>query len=913
MSNVTKEAKPLERRQFLSLFAESAGVTRERAEGMLGYQISPYEWEEAGKHFRFPGPLQPASVAKSSRQRFSTEELMNLLGYLDEYHIQRLAFGENSIETPHGNIIPIDAVESTSGPSVVARDYANYVNPAGKTCGENQCRKRHPTTRHYCLREHGHDGRCKFTPDNAISAESIRHILSKVTTGQQKSYQGLDDEMVYKGTRNVRRLLQIHDLLSITIGESEMDRQKMKERIDSMEDWHKAGFLFHLSRHGDRCCQCISCGLHSTEEPIGCHKRSSHGEPCSLCEDSFQVISDLKALAQKAQEREGLSRAEIEQMVELEAEIDTCRQLLYEYRAHIVQKKVEGMFYREQIQSLTASDAVVICDFKMKINPLYFREAQKDWYGKRGIACCGFLVYTKGPQEGEVYAEYFYFFSDDTCQDTNMVLAAKSYIYKEHLPTLFPEGTAIQVKWETDGAGCFNSNLMKACQPMWYVWTNGLVDEVQIRHSANGGGKTSLDGAFATLAANQKDIVNRGVMDIIDASSCLRAFHSDIGAMRNASAAILHVPRDHDIKIPDSSGEPALLHSHRIVLERDKKQVRCFRNSGYGEGVVISLSSHERMVPPTTQMPRYDITQDTGADDSNREPVTHSTESYYTRKERKRRSRQAGKREKMDKEFRDKIAAAEKKGIHLCTCRRVDDLAPCKRQFRTKNALDRHIENGEHEYTGRNMTTKSAMLVSGRGGTLAVGQRMNRNEEHFSGDHVRDGVGKGTLHGTEWRDPGCYMKAGRNKPTQKSLRLITELVKFFKLGESDSSESKSRNKYTAERALTTLRDMKNPSGMRTFSSTSVYGPLPTIQQIKSFWSSYKRLQDDGELKNADDETLYELLSDDINNGEGGQIKLARFFLDGTFVDKQVVKDTIESMGGVVLDTYSKKTGEAFMY
>ncbi len=48
-----------------------------------------------------------------------------------------------------------------------------------------------------------------------------------------------------------------------------------------------------------------------------------------------------------------------------------------------------------------------------------------------------------------------------------------------------------------------------------------------------------------------------------------------------------------------------------------------------------------------------------------------------------------------------------------------------------------------------------------------------------------------------------------------------------------------RNKYTAIEAREELRIMKQKGGLNKFSSTSEYGELPSIDQIKSFWSRYK--------------------------------------------------------------------------
>ncbi|MFX8653178.1 hypothetical protein ABTM19_20845, partial [Acinetobacter baumannii] len=44
---------------------------------------------------------------------------------------------------------------------------------------------------------------------------------------------------------------------------------------------------------------------------------------------------------------------------------------------------------------LTDGTAVIIIDFKMKLLPVYYREAMTAWFGKRGMAVFGAMVVTK--------------------------------------------------------------------------------------------------------------------------------------------------------------------------------------------------------------------------------------------------------------------------------------------------------------------------------------------------------------------------------------------------------------------------------------------------------------------------------------------------------------------------------------
>ena len=74
--------------------------------------------------------------------------------------------------------------------------------------------------------------------------------------------------------------------------------------------------------------------------------------------------------------------------------------------------------------------------------------------------------------DGEDVSTMF-FFSDDTLQNSQFVLAGKAYIYNEFLPKEFPDIHVIETEFESDGAGASNSNMAKACMPYWYEWSNG--------------------------------------------------------------------------------------------------------------------------------------------------------------------------------------------------------------------------------------------------------------------------------------------------------------------------------------------------------------------------------------------------------------------------------------------------------
>jgi hypothetical protein len=100
-----------------------------------------------------------------------------------------------------------------------------------------------------------------------------------------------------------------------------------------------------------------------------------------------------------------------------------------------------------------------------------------------------------------------------------------------------------------------------------------------------------------------RDAVNNRVTGIINAETCLAAYEGS-GGICGAKAAILRPDRTNKLEIVQNN--PRLLSSHRLVLDRSKREIRSYSNSGYGDGISISFddidgmwskaSSEERMV-----------------------------------------------------------------------------------------------------------------------------------------------------------------------------------------------------------------------------------------------------------------------------------------------------------------------------
>ena len=210
----------------------------------------------------------------------------------------------------------------------------------------------------------------------------------------------------------------------------------------------------------------------------------------------IQVIDDMYDLYEKA---ESDAKERYTQEPSLQDDMEAYRQdigifldNLILYRAHLVHKHTETSFDEDFYSNLQpVVEVVIICDWKMKILASKHREAQQDWFSKRGSSMLGFEIHLKF-EDGTTQALYHFFITDDTLQDTEAVTCAKHYLYTKVLPLY----NAKKVHFKSDGAGCFSSRFAKASIVLFgeiSKQNEGAAYEVSYKVSVAGCGKTCLD------------------------------------------------------------------------------------------------------------------------------------------------------------------------------------------------------------------------------------------------------------------------------------------------------------------------------------------------------------------------------------------------------------------------------------
>lgn len=322
---------------------------------------------------------------------------------------------------------------------------------------EDRCPLRCPRSTVRCMRKKGHKtddthSKCMFTTKSMMSASTCRKVLNTIMGGTVKELAGLDEEDVVKGTWNFASLKGLALRLCQNLSKGKEDTDNLLKMIDDSLVFHKTLFKTHLKIEAEHICHCLCCGLTDENEKhsgdhMGCklcetdqHKPS----PCLDCENTFEIFTILNKYVDEALSIPNLSPQEIDDYVDIRICLPLRREHVIHWRSHIARKQVEADYDREQIQHLAPNEAVVICDWKMKILACKLQETMPEFYGKRGTSCLGFMSITNVDQEkNEMDVHFHLLFTDDCTQDANSVLSAKAWLYNTYLPSVFTDSCAL--------------------------------------------------------------------------------------------------------------------------------------------------------------------------------------------------------------------------------------------------------------------------------------------------------------------------------------------------------------------------------------------------------------------------------------------------------------------------------------
>jgi hypothetical protein len=161
--------------------------------------------------------------------------------------------------------------------------------------------------------------------------------------------------------------------------------------------------------------------------------------------------------------------------------------------SHQLRKRYLNSQFNAALRELKNNGAILVCDYKMKVNPKSSRETKSDFFGKEGWTLHTILVITKSnDNDNELIVSAFDHWSDDGKQDAWFTASAFDAV-------LSKIGEGIEwIRIFSDNGGHYHNSELMVIVSYWKKWYNLSVTSWQFLEP--GEAKTIVDSHHAKLS-----------------------------------------------------------------------------------------------------------------------------------------------------------------------------------------------------------------------------------------------------------------------------------------------------------------------------------------------------------------------------------------------------------------------------
>ena len=336
---------------------------------------------------------------------------------------------------------------------------------------------------------------------------SFSKVVKSITSFDQKALKAIDyaSGILMYDTIDLLRLI-------VKRVDDEVNRRDCDKLLDKLEHFLKYDYVQHRGIDPAAASHDISYGL----------GRGSCTSSCSKCQLPFQIVHVLKKHSEQ----------------DVHVLLDNCAEKFQLYLAHLVRVHNQRERIQEIHDGLKPGECLILMDYKMKFDPVYFREKTLEHFGKKGLSWHGAMVYYCCPDDSSVIKICYY--DHISCGDS-----------KQDWPAVFSitEGIVMQLKRDlshitevniqTDNAKCYqNGNLAFGLFMMFKKHNLSLRSYI---HTETQNGKGSIDAHFAVAMRHVLNFVNMG-SNVISPVQLYTALQSN-GGVGNTVAALFDLDR----------------------------------------------------------------------------------------------------------------------------------------------------------------------------------------------------------------------------------------------------------------------------------------------------------------------------------------------------------------------------------
>ncbi|KAK6181913.1 hypothetical protein SNE40_009691 [Patella caerulea] len=395
------------KRQILSIFVKDHSKTEllKLVPGLTVYRI-----DQARKHVDHVGIAQPLELAPITRTRLNDGKVDHFLDFISRPEFtQDVAYGTKTLKLTHGEDIEIPNVVRTVIASRLIQLYQAY-------CAE-----------------------VDFEPHGRSTLYSIIRVCA---ASKKVSLSGLDN-IAAEGAQAFETLSTV----ARTLAESGMSTAWLQNIIESLQDGHlylKADFKLHLAKISNCPDHCMDFAL---SDKLQCPHE--HDVTCSNCNNLRLIVDKIENAFSDPKVKYRYEN----QKEELSYDFENAKDRIQNLKSHILRSINQDRSKNDILDKLSPNEALITMDWAMKFLPTRFREAQQDWFAKKGLSWHISAVVTK-PENSEAFQIHCIVLIDRCTQNWYSVLCILDSTIVEILKRM---PTIRQIYLRSDNAGCYHS------------------------------------------------------------------------------------------------------------------------------------------------------------------------------------------------------------------------------------------------------------------------------------------------------------------------------------------------------------------------------------------------------------------------------------------------------------------------
>ena len=375
--------------------------------------------------------------------------------------------------------------------------------------------------------------------EKPVSATIYQTVAKQVTGGTQTTLAGLDDVAHENGRLNFIAWVELLSLMLTPASPALINAIRLVRKVEHfLEREYKQ---LHLKQFSRVAAHCTNHAFHliAKKPPVSKFSSTQCGAQCEghdmFCPECDE-IEFMRGFLEQTLLKFGLDAANsLEKTEDMTFLVKKCLHKLTVLIAHLVRVYHESMYFNEAVANLPLNTALLQADHKMKIEPMFYRESQVGFYGKKGITLFGVLfIWRRLDGELEYSSQMFFATSSDSTQDCFSTLGYLEQILIE-FGELVPHIERVQVF--TDGAGTFSGAIMRVCLPVLFAMYGYELCEANTGEAGNG--KSLVDANFArvTECITFYVIQKQGAGDVFSPETLVAALRASMGD----KIVILHV------------------------------------------------------------------------------------------------------------------------------------------------------------------------------------------------------------------------------------------------------------------------------------------------------------------------------------------------------------------------------------